>query len=309
MKKYILNIIVLTALAALFSLSSCIPAPVEIEVPQAETKLVVTSQLLFNQAVLIQVSKSFSALTEIPNGSTGQDSLATEGDSIDADFLDLLLADSAEVIIEGPNTVDTLVNLGQGFYLAVGTELIENNTYRLTVNDTITGLSVFAQTEVLPQAEIGEVGYQFETFSLDFQDTTFTDSTFQLTVSFDDLGGENYYMVNLYQISQNGGAQPTGDIFNLSQGQPTYTFTDALLKGNTFSDTLNYEGIALGDTVGVTLSHISKDYYDFLTTRERSGSSIFAALLGEPVSYPSNVVGGYGLFNLYFPTTEVFVVE
>lgn len=308
MKKYFQCLVLLTAFVSLLGLTSCIPDPVEIEVPQAETKLVIASQMLFNQGVLVQVSKSFSALTEIPSSNPGGNP-PTEGDSIDEDFLNLLLVDSAQVIIEGPTTVDTLISLSQGFYLSLGTELIENETYRLRVYDSTSGLSVFAQTKVLPQAAFKELDFRFQPLSLDFQDTTFTDSLFQLTISFDDLEGENYYMVNLYKISQNGAPQPGTDLFSFGQGQPTYTFADRLLKGGTFTDTLDYSEISVGDTIGVTLSHISKDYYDFLNTRDRSGNSIFAALLGEPVNYPSNVVDGYGMFNLYFPTTRVLIVE
>ncbi|MCI4669853.1 MAG: DUF4249 domain-containing protein [Bacteroidia bacterium] len=293
MKKYII------LLLPIIFLSACIPDPVEIEIPQAETRLVLASQLLFNQGVLVQVSKSFNALTETP----------TNGDTVEQDFLDLLLVDSARVVLEGPNIQDTLLNLEQGFYLNLGTELLENEIYRLSVFDSATGLSVFAQTEVLERAEFNSVAYRFREQSIDFQDTVFKDTSFDLFISFDDLEGDNYYMLNLYRISQDGSPQPAENLFTLNQGQPTFTFTDALLSGETFFDTLSYSGIGFGDTVGVALSHISKEYYEFLNARQRSGSSIFAALLGEPVNYPSNVEGGYGFFNLYFPSTEVIVAE
>ncbi len=292
MKKYLIYLILIPLLHA------CIPPPVEIEVPQAESKLVIASQQLFNQGVIVQVSKSFNALTETP----------TEGDTVESDFLDFLLVDSALLTIEGPEGKDTLFPLDQGFYLWLGRQLVAGDTYRLSVYDSTTGQEVFAQTEVLPPASFNEVDYDFEVQRFDIADTILRDTTFRLDISFDDLPGENYYMVNLYRISQ-GQQQVSGNLFTLGQGQPTTTYTDALLQGNTFVDSLTYRGIGRGDTIGVTLSHISRVYYDYLLARERSGTSIFVSLLGEPVSFPSNVEGGYGFFNLFFPTTEVLTLE
>ncbi|MEO0897177.1 MAG: DUF4249 domain-containing protein [Bacteroidota bacterium] len=282
----------------LILLTSCIPDPVEIDVPQAESKIVVASQMLLDQAVLIQLSRSFNALTETP----------TDGDSLDEDFLDALLLDSARVIMTGPNGPDTLFKLDRGFYLRVGEALTLNESYNLSIFDSVSGKQVFSQATVLPPTEFTEVGYAFETERFELADTFFLDSTFKLQLQFDDLVGENYYMVNLYNLSQ-GEGQPSTNPLSLQEGLPTFTYTDALLNGPTFYDTLTYRNVRQGDTLAVTLAHVSKSYYEFLLARERSGSSFFANLLGEPVSYPSNIEGGFGFFNLHFPTTRVLVVE
>ena len=63
-----------------------------------------------------------------------------------------------------------------------------------------------------------------------------------------------------------------------------------------------------GDTIAVSLSNISKDYYDFIDLRLENRFS-FVEYLSEPVNYPSNVNGGKGFFNLYIPDVKIFVLE
>jgi hypothetical protein len=63
-----------------------------------------------------------------------------------------------------------------------------------------------------------------------------------------------------------------------------------------------------GDTIAVSLSNISKDYYDFIELRLDNRFS-FVEYLSEPVNYPSNVKGGRGFFNLYIPDVKIFILE
>ena len=63
-----------------------------------------------------------------------------------------------------------------------------------------------------------------------------------------------------------------------------------------------------GDTIAVSLSNISKEYYDFMKLRIDNRYS-FVEYLSEPVNYPTNVEGGKGFFNLYVPDVEFFVLE
>jgi hypothetical protein len=295
--KKIYKLIFLSGLL-MAGLLSCIPDPVEIEVPQAEPKLVVASQMVFNQGVLIQLSKSFSALT-------GD---LTEGDSIPQDSLDLFLVDSALLVITGPDGADTLFRLQPSLYLGIGTELIPNETYNLYVKDYDSDLEAFAQTQVLEVAVFDSVKSFEETVEFSFGDSTIKDTLTRLAVSFEDLPGESYYMINLYNLSTQEDPSEF-DIFSSGDGSDTYFYSDALLTEDLFRDTLDFPAASAGDTVVVTLSHISQDYFDYLNTRSRSGSSFFASLLGEPVSFPTNVENGYGFFNLHFPTARLMVIE
>jgi hypothetical protein len=63
-----------------------------------------------------------------------------------------------------------------------------------------------------------------------------------------------------------------------------------------------------GDTIAVSLSNISEEYFDFMKLRIDNRYS-FIELVSEPVNYPSNVVGGKGYFNLYVPDVRFFVLD
>jgi hypothetical protein len=63
-----------------------------------------------------------------------------------------------------------------------------------------------------------------------------------------------------------------------------------------------------GDTIAVSLSNISEEYYRFMQLRvnNKFGPLEF---ISEPLNYPTNVVGGRGYFNLYVPDVRFFILE
>jgi len=282
----------------LSSMSACIPEPVEISIPQLEPSLVVASQILGDQIIFVQLSRSFGAL----------EFSESNGDTLSNDFLDQILVDSARVTVAYRDGVDTLINIGGGFYVTAFTPLYEGDTYMLSVYDSATGLEAFAQSEVLPIANWENVDYFFEAQSLTFNDTLFTDTVLQIATSWQDLVGESYYMVNAYKVSLTDNGDPS-DIFFGQAGPPTYTYSDQLFPNAVIADTIPYTNFQQGDTIAVALSHISKGYYEYLTTRQRSATSLFANLLAEPVNYPTNVDRGYGFFNLHLPSVQLFILE
>lgn len=287
-----------------FIVASCIPDPVEIDIPQPDPKLVVASQMLFDQGVLVQVSRSFGAL----------EFSEEESDTLSNDLLDRLLADSARVVMSHAGEQDTLFNLSSGLYLGLGVDLVEGESYVLSVFDSATAEMVTAETVVLPQVFWGDVSYSFEQDSFTLSDTTFLDTALELDISFEDLPGVNYYMVNLYRISQPDSQGQGADLSGLfalnDQGDGnTYPLSDQLYSSQTIRDTLRNSNFRPGDTLSLTLSHISPQYYQYLTTRERSSGSLFANLLGEPVNFPTNVEGGYGIFNLHLTSVQTIVLN
>jgi hypothetical protein len=289
--------IVLLAVCTAFFLPACIPEPVEIQVEQAESRLVVASQMLLNEAALIQVSRSFGALEFSEEA----------GDSLDEAFLDQILVDSARVTLTYRDGTDTLFNLGRGFYLSLGTPFYEGETYSLAVYDPATDLQVLAQTEVQPRTQWDSLDYDYFTETLMLFEETYTDTLLRLYAAFEDLPDENYYMLNAYRISL--GANQNDDLFQFNSNTSTQIYADQLYSGSTIRDTINYSQFGPGDTVAFAISHISKGYYEYLSTRQRSGGSIFANLLQEPVNFPSNVEGGYGFFNLHLPDVVVRVLD
>ncbi len=293
--------LVAAMLGLLSALEGCIPEPVDIDIPQAESRLVVASQMVLDQLLLVQVSRSFGAL----------EFSAEEGDTIGDSFLDSLLVTRGRVVLLSQGQADTLPHLGNGIYLSINTELLPGQSYRLSVFDSASGQQVFAESEVLPVAEWTSLDHAWDARSLTLGDSTVMDSVLSLFVEWEDLPGESYYMINAYRFSQldsQGVSNSFGGL--IGGGIPnTYSLSDKLYAGGTIRDTLLNRSFRQGDTLAVALSHISPLYYQYLTTRQRSGTNIFVTLLGEPVSYPSNVEGGYGMFSLHLPQLRFVVVK
>ncbi len=67
----------------LLGFAACTPEPIDIDIPQADPKLVVYSQALPDQALIVTLSKSFSALST-PNDDNVD---STKTDSLNNAFL------------------------------------------------------------------------------------------------------------------------------------------------------------------------------------------------------------------------------
>ena len=285
------------ALLGVFILVGCVPEPLDIVIPQAETKMVIYTQALPDQALIVSISKSFSALA-LPNDNeveNGKDSINTRAnDSINAAFVNQFLVTSALVTINGPDYNDTLINLGNGFYVAPFFPFVPGNIYRLEAYDSITGFFVSSVTTTLPILN-------FESISAERgkgEDST----SVKIKYKVDDIPGENYFLVNIYIDSI-----PQSDFFgfNSNSESSSFIFSDREYAENQIirEDDFLYERNT--DTIIATLTNISRDYYNFLAARNRAGNSF----LSEPITYPSNVENGYGYFNLHFPSARIVTVE
>jgi hypothetical protein len=51
---------------------------------------------------------------------------------------------------------------------------------------------------------------------------------------------------------------------------------------------------------------MNQQYFDYLKYRSTGGGNILTQLNLEPISYPTNIVYGYGFFNTHFPNFELF---
>ena len=281
---------ILTYITCCFILAGCKPEPLAIEIPQAETKLVVYTQALPDRALIVSLSKSFAALV-LPNNESND---TTKNDSINAAFINQFLVDSAIVTVIGPDYNDTLIKASTGFYIAPFFPFTPGNSYKLEAYDQSTGLSITSSTKTLPIAN-------FENFEAK---KGVGDNSSIITINYkvQDLPGDNYYLVNIYTDSI-----PQSDFLGLNgqSEERSYIFTDREYPENEIIRENKFEYDQATDTIVATLTNISRDYYDFLLGRNRSGNSF----LSEPVSFPSNVNGGYGYFNLHFPSALLIEVE
>lgn len=263
-------------------LYSCLPDPLEVKgVPAIKPQIVVSSQILTDQSLVVLLTKSFGALD-------------ASDDSDPQALLDQIAINDARVTITGPQGTDTLLFFGSGIYAGITNSLEAGNTYSLHVNSAILG-EVRATTTVKPMVRFDQI--EAELFFNGFDDTLA-----QITHRIQDLPEKNYYMVNVQRLRQQNLQEQL-----LNPRAFIRLITDDEFNGELYSETFRVfpTDFSEGDTVAVYLSNISEDYYRFIKLRLDNRFS-FVEFLGEPINYPSNVEGGKGFFNLYLPDIRFF---
>ncbi|HMJ70671.1 MAG TPA: DUF4249 domain-containing protein [Cyclobacteriaceae bacterium] len=264
--------------------SACLPDPLEINtIPQLESKIVVSSQMIPDFAVAVLLTKSVGALD------------ASDNSDPQALINQILIAD-ASVSIQSKNTTHRLQYVGNGVYGVIGANLIAGESYTLYVNSPSMG-SIQATTTVKPLVQFQDVKASLY--------ITGRDTLAQVDYTLKDPAGKNWYMMNAQHVSQKNLEERI-----LNPWISTKLVDDAEFEGGTKRDyfRLLFDEVEEGDTLAVLLSNIDKDYYDFMKIREDTRFGL-ASYLGEPINYPTNIEGGLGFFNLYVPDVRVFILN
>jgi hypothetical protein len=288
MKSNFLNILklrlwVLGMLA--FSITACLPDPLEVDgIPTVKPQIVVSSQIIPNESLVILLTKSFGALD-------------ASDDSDPQALLDQIAVTDAVVTISYQNEIDTLLPLGNGFYGGIQIPFVPDVDYTLDVDSESLG-KVTSTTQVKPQVSF--TGLEAELYYDNFDDTLAV-----VTYSLTDPPEKNWYMLNVLEVEQEDLRENIlnpRDFIVLKDdaefGEKDFTETFTVVPRD-FSD---------GDTIAVYLSNISKEYYDFIQLRLDNRFSL-VEFISEPLNYPSNVTGGKGYFNLYVPDIRLLVLE
>jgi Domain of unknown function (DUF4249) len=291
MKKFIP--ILLALFGILYLISSCRPKPIDIDVPPAERKLVVTSQIIPNSFMVVGLSRTFSALESGGHQDTLQDS-----------FLDSVLVENAIVTVTHPAGTDTLYMAAPGIYISLTILLQNYGTYTIRAKDLTTGEEVTAVTELLPRENFDSIQPYLHISGND----SIPYVHYELT---DYSTGEDYYVFSYYRKSQDTSAFDVNSYFSQGTNQLAGfdLITDADFDQNgKMVRNRELPTVYPTDTIACTISHITKGYYEFLTAYKRS-SSLFNQLSGEPINYPTNVDNGYGYFATHFPDIRIFALE
>ncbi len=276
-------------LSLMVAVLACTPDPLEITIPQAESQIAVLSQVLPDEGLVILLTKSFSALqTPAPLGDT------VSGLTVTDEFLQQVIVENAIVTVTGPGYMETLLNVSNGVYIGLDFPFMPGNEYTLNAYNPDTDKSISAKATTLP------IVY-FDTITAKRM-TGINSDKVVFNYRINDLPGDNYYLVNYYRDSI-----PSSSLFSFGSNKDfgvSIAFSDRSYPENRVEreDIINMLG---SDSIQVTLTNISKDYFDFLKARERVGVSF----LTEPVVYPSNVEGGLGFFNLHFPSVKVVTIK
>ena len=271
--------------AGMMLLLSCLPDPLEVErVPRAKPELVVSTQVIPDQSLLVLLTRTFGALE-------------ASDDSDPEDLLDFISVGDALVVLEGPSGRDTLVELGSGTYGSTLVAFQPGEEYTLRISTVEFG-EVYATTEVKEKVDFTDV-------AVELFHTGYDDTLAQITYTFTDPPEENWYMINVQEVERE-------DIVEnlLNPRAFTILLPDDEFNGQPFGEKFRVfpRDYAPGDTIAVSLSNISEAYYEFMELRIDNRFS-FVEFVSEPVNYPSNVVGGKGYFNLYVPDVRFFVFD
>jgi hypothetical protein len=285
MKKYSIDsVLFLIGILPLITIS-CLPEPLDINgLPSVKPQIVVSTQIIPDETLVVLLTKTFGALD-------------ASNDSDPEELLAQIAVSDAVVIITGRESVDTLLSLGNGAYGGLFIPFESGEEYSLYIKSETLG-EVTAKTTVT--SSVGFDGIDAELYLNGFEDTLA-----QITHAFVDPAGENWYMLNVQEVEREDLVE------NLLNPQAfTKLLDDKEFENQRYQETFRVfpRDFSPGDTIAVSLSNVSKEYYDFLKIRIDNRFS-FVEFLGEPVNYPSNVNGGKGFFNLYIPDVRIFVLE
>lgn len=284
--KHIFSLVALAIIA-----TSCLPDPIPIHIEEAESKLVISSQVIPDENMIVSVTRSIGAL----DYSSNDESIT----GIPTDLIEKILVDNAIVTITYEGITDTLKPIFDqpGFYFSVETPQYKNNLYELYVYDPKTTDTVTSKAIMLDQVRLDNIEANKEFFD--------GYEKMNVTYSFTDPVDEaNWYMVNI--IAPNTAAQDTNmdNINSFFAGDDrflteTIFFSDKIIENGSYTATeeLYYWE---SDTVIVTISNISEGYFWFLHASQRNDNFI-ATFLNDPSTYPTNIEGGYGFFFTHYP--------
>jgi hypothetical protein len=265
-------------------LVSCLPDPLEVtNIPAIKTEIVVSSQIVPDQSLVVLLTKTIGALD-------------ASNDSDPQELIDQIAVNDALVTLTGPTGRDTLLFLGNGLYGGAFIPFQAGEEYTLTVVSELGEIT--ATTVVKPQV-------LFETVEASLYTNGYGDTLAQVAYTLNDPEVLNWYMLNVQEVER---VDATENLINPRAF--TKLIDDADFNGGEFTQQFRVfpRDYRPGDTIAVSLSNISKEYYDFMKLRIDNRFS-FVEFLGEPVNYPTNVIGGKGFFNLYIPDVRFFVLE
>lgn len=274
--KFTYTIVLATAI-----LFSCTPKSIDLEVQSAEPKLVVFTQVIPDNIMIVTLTRSFSAL-ENPETSMAN-----------------ILVSGATVKITSNNVTYDFYELSPGVYSSYSVaSFTTGQTFDLTAvadGDTITSTST-----MLEKATFSSITPSVEKSA--------TDTNVYLDFAFNDFTGiSNWYLVNIYKKAPMTGQ--TFDVSSLFNNGSNYLIESMLVSDKEFSGSyhrnLELENTKWNDSIVVTLSNISEKYFDFLGYSMGNGG-VFSQLNIEPLNYPTNIVNGYGFFNTTIPDIKYY---
>ncbi|QSE97624.1 DUF4249 family protein [Fulvivirga lutea] len=271
---------IITFLFIAFSISGCLPDPLPVnDVPVAQKTVVVGSQNLPDQFLVVSLTENFGALDAGP-------------DSDLEEILNDVLITGIDVNVEVNNEEYPLNNNGFGLYIGNDVPEITGATYTLNFISPFNQLPVTASTQ-LPEF-IG-----FDSLNVYVNETPF-DTLISVDMRIQDPPQKNWYMINVQTFNED---------FDIQERPYVELLEDSEFNGTTYNHQFvtPFQDYVTGDTVLVSMANITEEYYNFLEIRKDNRFSLLDGL-GEPVNYPSNVENGIGFFHVHQSDIRLFIL-
>jgi hypothetical protein len=273
------------AMAAIVtSLMSCEPSPLDVDsLKIPDTGIVINSMILRDSSVAVLVTQSMRPLQ------------ATD----EADPRKLIASvaiNDATVSVTANGLRYNLALWRDGVYKSTDIPLIPGRQYDLDVVSKSFGqasaTTILQPPVALVSATATPAQSQYNTRGV------------QVGYSLYDPPGSNHYLVAIQRPKHESDI----DLLLLPMAY-THAIDDKAFNDTEFSETFiaTTKDLLPGDTVEVSLSNVSADYYDYVVMRMENQLKL-AELFSEPVYYPSNIRGGRGFFTLYLSDVKVMVL-
>lgn len=268
------KLIILIVAIALFASCEALQKEIDLDLPEFESQLVVECYLEPGKPYRANVSRSSSYYAPT------------------SDILNSIISD-ATVIITHLGVSDTLrTGLfpdGSNLYIYGSQTVVPadyDNDFFLEVIDSA-GNRVTAITKIMPPVALDSI--QIEPLQID-------SSLIVLTFSQDDPTEENFYRRMQFRTEAITDSLKLDFIVN----DEVTSNNQLVIGGPPF--------FVEGDTMIIHFLEISKEYYDFVESRERLESSN-GNPFGQPGSILSNIEGGIGIFTGFTATEETFILD
>ncbi len=276
----------------LSQLLSCKPEALDVDMPQAPEKPAVAAQYGIDGIMGLVLSRTFDAGKQI-----------YRADSNGIDYDSTLLLSGADVEISGEGRRFMMEELDPGIYASTEAFFEDRALYTLQVKCK-DGKSISAQSRKMPKVSFNDISIGLNE----------NNKLVKINYSFNDIiDAESYYVVNYISGNQQQKIPEKPDpefiAKRILEQNASYDLIDeSMFKEGVFTGEKTINRPTNSDSIGVALTHISKDYYHYLQAQKKAGT-LFNQIRAEVINFPSNIQNGYGFFELNEPDFRIMELQ
>ncbi len=263
----------------------CNPVALEIDnIDAPEPQIVVSSLILQDSSVCVLLTRSISALE-------------ANHESEPADLIRRVAINDAEVTIASAGKIYPLTLLQDGTYQAKDIPLEVGQSYDLKAVSRSMG-EVTATAVMQPPAFFGKVAAKAVIYPVE-------NHWLNAVYGLKDGEPENYYIISIQKAKRKSLMERV-----INPRAYTRVLDDTRFSGETFEEAvvITDAWFAKGDSIAFTLSNVSRAYYEYVKLRVENELEL-VQYFAEPITYPTNIHGGRGFFNMYYSDLRIVLAQ